>query len=150
MIMAVRKESRVIQRFLALSMAFAMVVGAAQASEAATRVRVAADKMRMVNTANGEAAKAEGHVTIEVVGEVRIHAPVAQLVKGKDGKLDRAVFPGSVRIEDLRKDKKGTWKSEHNNGGYYDFRNGSFTEINPKVVFEFEPRPAGGAAAKPQ
>ena len=133
------------QPFFALAMAIALVTGVATAADAGTRVRVSADTMRMVNTEHGEAAKAEGHVTIEVLGEVRIKAPVAQLVKGKDGKLDRAVFPGSVEIEDLRKDKEGTWKSEHNTGGYYDFRTGSFTELNPKGVYEFEPRPTGGA-----
>lgn len=132
---------------LALSLALVLGAGWASAADAATRVRVSADKMRMVNTAHGEAAKAEGHVTIEVIGEVRILAPVAQLVKGADGKLERAIFPGSVKIVDLRPDKQGTWNSEHNTGGFYDFRTGSFTENNPKGVFEFEPRPTGGAKA---
>ena len=139
------------QPILALTMAAILGVGMASTAEAATRIRVSADKMRMVDTEHGEAAKAEGRVTIEVVGQVRIHAPVAQLVKGKDGKLDRAVFPGSVKIVDLSPNKQGTWNSEHNNGGYYDFRTGSFTELNPKGVYEFEVRPkADGAAAKPQ
>lgn len=137
------------KHLLALSMALVLGAGWASAADAATRVRVSADKMRMVNTEHGEAAKAEGHVTIEIIGEVRIHAPVAQLVKGKDGKLDRAIFPGSVKIVDLRPDKEGTWNSEHNTGGYYDFRTGSFTEKNPKGVYEFEVRPpTGGARAK--
>ena len=129
------------KHLLALSMALALGAGLASAADAATRVRVSADKMRMVNTEHGEAAKAEG--------PVRIHAPVAQLVKGKDGKLDRAIFPGSVKIVDLRPDKEGTWNSEHNTGGYYDFRTGSFTESNPTGVYEFEVRPpTGGAKAK--
>jgi lipopolysaccharide export system protein LptA len=139
-----------VKQLLALSMALALVAGAAQASEAATRVKVSADSLRMVQTDQGEAARAEGNVTIEIPGQVRIHAPKAQLIKGPDGKMARAVFPGWVRVEDLTPNKKGTWKTEHNNGGYYDFKTGGFTEVNPRGTYEFEVRePAGGAKAKP-
>jgi hypothetical protein len=131
----------------AISLTLALVAGLAPVSEASTKVKVSADSMRMVQTSQGEAAKAEGNVTIEIPGQVRIHAPKAQLLKGPDGKLSRVVFPTWVRVEDLQADKKkGTWKTEHNNGGYYDFKTGSFTEVNPKGVYEFEVRePAGGA-----
>lgn len=138
------------KQFLALSMALALVAGLAQASEAATRMRVSADSLRMVQTDHGEAARAEGHVTIEIPGQVRIQAPKAQLIKGADGKIAKAIFPGWVRVEDLTPNKKGTWKTEHNNGGFYDFKSGSFTEVNPRGTYEFEVRdpakpPVGGA-----
>jgi hypothetical protein len=141
----VRKEIS-LKQLLALSMALGLIAGTAHASEAATRIRVSADSMRMVNTDHGEAAKAEGNVTIEIPGQVRIHAPKAQLLKGPDGKVSRAVFPGWVRVEDLDPKKKGTWKEDHNNGGYYDFKTGNFTETNPRGVYEFEVRPPAGGA----
>lgn len=138
------------KQLMALSMALALVAGLAQASEAATRIRVSADSMRMVETNHGEAARAEGHVTIEIPGQVRIQAPKAQLIKGTDGKIAKAVFPGWVRVEDLTPNKQGTWKTEHNNGGFYDFKTGAFTEVNPRGTYEFEVRdpgtkPVGGA-----
>ena len=136
-----------IRSLLMLALGAAVLTAAPHPAEAATRIKVSADSLRMVNTEHGEAAKAEGNVTIEIPGQVRIHAPKAQLLKGADGKLSRVIFPSWVRVEDVQADKKkGTWKTEHNNGGYYVFKTGAFTEVNPKGVYEFEVHePAGGA-----
>lgn len=104
------------------------------------RVQVRADALRVLNTQRGETARADGHVTITIPGEVRIEAPSAQLFKGSDGQLAAAVFPGWVRVTDLKPAPEGRWKSEHNRGGRYDFHTRRFTEIAPDGVFEFTPR----------
>lgn len=131
-------------RWLALGVALAVLVGVQPAEAAGKKIKVSADQMRMVKTASGEAARAVGNVTIEIPGEVRIKCPQAQLIKGGDGKIERVVFPEWVRIEDLRPDAEGEWKTESNTGGYYDMRSGTYNELNPKGVYEFEPN-AGGA-----
>jgi hypothetical protein len=111
------------------------------------QVHVLADHIRVVDTKSGEAAKAEGNVTITIPGEVRIRAPKAQLIKGADGKLAKAVFPGWVEITDIKPGPKGgTWKAERNQGGFYDFKTRAFTELNPQGVFEFEAKPSKGQA----
>jgi hypothetical protein len=136
----------VFRSLLTLALGAGLLAAMPHPAEATTRIKVSADSMRMVNTEHGEAAKAEGNVTIEIPGQVRIKAPKAQLLKGPDGKLSRAVFPGWVKIEDLQPAKNGTWKEEHNSGGYYDFKAGTFTEDHPKGTWEFEVRePSGGA-----
>lgn len=113
-------------------------------AEAGTRVKVSADRMRAVNTPQGEAAKAEGNVTIEIPGQLRIKTPVAQLLKGKDGKLERVVFPGEVKMENLKPSADGQWKSVENRGGYYDLRTGVYTELSPDGYFELPgPREPG-------
>lgn len=129
-----------------IAVALTAITTVAPADAANKRVKVSADQMRMVKTPSGEAARAVGNVTIEIPGEVRIKCPQAQLIKGPDGKLDRVVFPGWVKIEDLRPDSEGEWKTEGNSGGYYDVRSGTYNEINPTGTYEFEPK-AGGAKA---
>lgn len=116
----------------------AVAVAIAGPAAAATKVKVSADQMRMADRP-GEAARAEGRVTIEVPGEVRIEAPVAKLYQGADGQLDKVVFPGWVRVTDLSPSEEGAWKSESNSGGEYDFRTGAYTEFSPKGAFEFAP-----------
>lgn len=119
--------------------AAALIAGFAAAPAAAgTKVKVTADQMRLADRP-GEAARAEGRVTIEVPGEVRIEAPVAKLYKGGDGQLERVEFPGWVRVTDLRPSEEGRWQSESNSGGVYDFRTGQYTEFNPQGAFEFAP-----------
>lgn len=125
---------------LPFTLAAAMLITAflSPPAVAGTKVRVSADQVRMVD-GSGEAARAEGRVTIEVVGEVRIEAPVAKLFKGGDGEFERVEFPGWVRVTDLRPSEEGRWQSESNSGGVYDFRTGLYTEFNPKGAFEFTP-----------
>lgn len=123
---------------LPITLAAAALIAVAAPAHAGTKVKVTADQMRLVDE-TGEAARAEGRVTIEVPGEVRIEAPVAKLFKGSDGQLERVEFPGWVRVTDLRPSEEGQWRSESNSGGVYDFRTGHYTEFNPTGAFELAP-----------
>lgn len=143
-----QEAARSMNRWMMGGLALAFLVGVQPAEAAGTKIKVSADQMRMVKTPSGEAARAVGNVTIEIPGEVRIKCPQAQLIKGGDGKVERVVFPGWVRIEDLRPDAQGEWKTESNTGGYYDLRSGTYNELNPKGTFEFDPNTGGAAPAK--
>ena len=72
-----------IRSLLTLALGAALLTAAPHAAEAATRIKVSADSLRMVNTEHGEAAKAEGNVTIEIPGQVRIHAPWDEVDAGQ-------------------------------------------------------------------
>lgn len=127
---------RMIRFLRSFPVLLALMLAFAAPAEAAMRVKVLADSMRAVNTPQGETAKADGNVTIEVVGEVRIRTASAQLIKGADGKLERVVFPGEVKIENLRPDS-GDWKSTENKGGFYDLRTMTYTELATDGYYEF-------------